>query len=176
MKSHSSFRGSSVTTLRRCSGAPSEAEGTHLLAPRSERKYFAIFRKELPTQDTSLYCYTEAGTRRPTGTVRASIAYPTLRRVGLLNERWSRKSVLISFLSFPFAAAAAARQASAAAKSPAPASKSPQTAVAYQITPRGPGKCSGCKSCLPGAPKGQCQVVAGDISPDGWCVVYSAKA
>jgi hypothetical protein len=96
-----------------------------------------------------------------------------------LNDRWSRKSVLISFLSFPFAAVAAASQASAAAKSPATASKSPQSAVQYQTTPKGTAKCSGCKFFLPGADanaKGQCQVVAGDISPDGWCVVYSAKA
>jgi hypothetical protein len=84
--------------------------------------------------------------------------------------------VLISLLSFPFAAAAAASEASAAAKSSAGAAKSAQSAVQYQTTPKGTAKCSGCKFFLPGTPKGQCQVVAGDISPDGWCVVYSAKA
>ena len=31
-------------------GAPSEAEGTHLITPRSERKSFAIFCMELPRQ------------------------------------------------------------------------------------------------------------------------------
>jgi hypothetical protein len=94
-----------------------------------------------------------------------------------LNDRWSRKSVLISILSFPFAAVAAASQASAAASTPS--SKSPQSAVQYQTSPKGTAKCAGCKFFLPGADakaKGQCQVVAGDISPDGWCVVYSAKA
>jgi hypothetical protein len=81
-------------------------------------------------------------------------------------------------LSVPFAAVAGASQASAAAKSPATASKSPQSAVQYQTTPKGTAKCSGCKFFLPGAPgaNGQCQVVAGDINPNGWCVVYSAKA
>jgi hypothetical protein len=96
-----------------------------------------------------------------------------------LNERWSRKSVLVSFLSFPFAAVAAASKAAAAANTPATASKSPQSAVQYQTSPKGTAKCSGCKFFVAGADasaKGQCQVVAGDISPSGWCVVYSAKA
>jgi hypothetical protein len=78
----------------------------------------------------------------------------------------------MGFLGFPFAAAAAASRVSAAAKSP-------QSAVQYQTTPNGTAKCAGCKFFLPGADanaKGQCQVVAGDISPNGWCVVYSAKS
>jgi methyl coenzyme M reductase beta subunit len=33
-------------------GAPSEAEGTHLITPRSERKSFAIFCMELLRHDT----------------------------------------------------------------------------------------------------------------------------
>jgi hypothetical protein len=95
-----------------------------------------------------------------------------------LNDRFSRKSVLIRVLSLPLATVAAMSQASAEANNPS-SSKSPQSAVQYQTTPKGTAKCSGCRFFMPGADakaKGQCQVVAGDIDPDGWCVVYSAKA
>ncbi|MGD0473307.1 MAG: high-potential iron-sulfur protein [Candidatus Velthaea sp.] len=96
-----------------------------------------------------------------------------------MNDRPTRKAVLINLLALPFAAVGMASQASAAAKAPAAGAKSPQTAVSYQTSPKGTAHCSGCKFFLPGADpkaKGQCQVVAGDISPDGWCVVYSAKS
>jgi hypothetical protein len=92
-----------------------------------------------------------------------------------LNDRLSRKSVLINLLTLPLAAGAVAASVSQGAA----ASKSPQNAVQYQSKPKGAAKCSGCKFFQPAKdPKanGQCQLVAGAISPNGWCVVYSAKS
>jgi len=92
-----------------------------------------------------------------------------------LNDHLSRKSVLINLLTLPLVAGAAIAtvgEASAAAKSP-------QNAVQYQSKPKGAAKCSGCKFYMAGktaTANGQCQVVAGSISPNGWCVVYSAKS
>jgi len=92
-----------------------------------------------------------------------------------LNDRLSRKSVLINLLTLPLAATAAIAMAGEASA----ADKTPQKAVQYQDTPKGDAKCSGCKFFQPGTDakaKGKCQVVEGDISPDGWCAVYSAKS
>jgi hypothetical protein len=100
--------------------------------------------------------------------------YPILLEVIILSDL-SRKSVLINLLTLPLAAAAAVATVSEASA----AAKTPQNAVQYQSTPKGNAKCSGCKLFLPGKDpkaKGQCQVVAGNISPNGWCVVYSAKS
>jgi hypothetical protein len=83
--------------------------------------------------------------------------------------------VLIKVLGVPLAAAAAAAGGARASA----AAKSPQSAVQYQDKPKGSAKCSGCQFFLPGASataKGHCQVVDGDISPTGWCVVYSARS
>jgi hypothetical protein len=101
--------------------------------------------------------------------------HPNLLEVRLLNDRLSRKSVLINLLTLPLAATAAVATVSRASAD----AKSPQSAVQYQDKPKGDAKCSGCKFFEPGKDanaKGQCQVVAGDISPDGWCVVYSKKS
>jgi hypothetical protein len=45
----------------------------------------------------------------------------------------------------------------------------PKTAVNYQDTPKGDRQCSGCSLFV--APNG-CKNVVGDISPDGWCVLW----
>ena len=45
----------------------------------------------------------------------------------------------------------------------------PKTAVNYQDAPKGDRKCSGCSLFV--APK-SCKNVAGDISPDGWCMLW----
>ncbi len=92
-----------------------------------------------------------------------------------MNDHPSRKSVLINLLTLPLAATAtvvAASQASAA-------TKAAQTAVMYQSKPKGAAKCSGCKFYLPAKDakaNGQCSVVSGAISPNGWCVAYAAKS
>jgi len=54
----------------------------------------------------------------------------------------------------------------------------PQKSVKYQTTPNDGRQCSGCKLFIPGATpdaNGTCKSVAGDITPNGWCVLFSAK-
>jgi hypothetical protein len=92
-----------------------------------------------------------------------------------LSDHLSRKSVLINLLSLPLTATAVVASVSAASAD----AKSPQNAVQYQNKPKGAAKCSGCKFFQPGKDaksNGKCSVVAGDISPNGWCVIYSAKS
>jgi hypothetical protein len=50
--------------------------------------------------------------------------------------------------------------------------KLPRTAVSYRPKPNGDKKCSTC--ALFEAPR-SCKNVAGDISPDGWCLLWRAK-
>ena len=53
------------------------------------------------------------------------------------------------------------------------ASKVAKSAVAYQPKPRGKAQCDNCVQWLAPA---SCKLVAGDISPNGWCSIYFAKA
>lgn len=58
------------------------------------------------------------------------------------------------------------------------AGTTPQSAVKYQGSPNGANHCGKCKYFLPGANAtavGQCKVVAGQISPNGWCILFAAK-
>ena len=50
--------------------------------------------------------------------------------------------------------------------------KASQQSVQYQEQPKGDQKCSGCKFFV--EPKG-CQVVDGEISPEGWCLLFQVK-
>ena len=91
-----------------------------------------------------------------------------------LNDHLSRKSVLINLLTLPIAATAAVAMVGEASAD----SKSPKSAVQYQSKPKGAARCDNCKFWVPGKTakaKGKCTVVAGDIDPSGWCVVYSKK-
>lgn len=47
--------------------------------------------------------------------------------------------------------------------------------VSYQTTPSDGMQCSKCKNFIPGAAgaNGTCKVVAGDISPSGYCLAFS---
>lgn len=67
------------------------------------------------------------------------------------------------------------RPKTARAQTAGTASKS---ALQYQDMPRGSSACANCANFLPGesagAP-GRCTIVAGDISPQGWCLAYAAK-
>lgn len=47
-----------------------------------------------------------------------------------------------------------------------------QNVVMYQDHPKGNQKCSLCQHFQPPS---SCQIVAGTISPDGWCGVFTAK-
>lgn len=48
----------------------------------------------------------------------------------------------------------------------------PQSAAGYQDTPKGDKRCDGCSHF---APPSSCKVVAGVISPSGWCKLFAAK-
>lgn len=53
-----------------------------------------------------------------------------------------------------------------------------QKSVKYQNTPNDGHQCSGCKLFIPGASadaNGTCKSVAGDILPNGWCVLFAPK-
>jgi hypothetical protein len=60
-----------------------------------------------------------------------------------------------------------------AARRDAAEAKTPQTAVHYQATPKD-GKA--CAACTFFAAPAACKVVAGVISPQGWCALYAEKA
>jgi hypothetical protein len=83
-------------------------------------------------------------------------------------EKQSRRSVLLEGLACVTGIAAAL----AASANAAVAAKLPQKAVSYRTTPNGTKKCSNCSLFEP--PK-SCKNVAGDISPDGWCLLWRAK-
>ncbi len=51
------------------------------------------------------------------------------------------------------------------------APKAAKAAFQYQDKPKDGKKCINCTLYIPGA-KGQCKVVEGDISPEGWCLAY----
>ncbi len=60
----------------------------------------------------------------------------------------------------------------------ADSSKASQDSMHYQTTPNGGKQCSGCQFFIPATdPKanGSCKVVDGSISPNGYCIAYSAK-
>lgn len=57
--------------------------------------------------------------------------------------------------------------------------KSSKDAMHYQTTPNNGMQCSGCKFFTPGSdPKadGTCAIVDGNISPNGYCIAFSAKS
>jgi High potential iron-sulfur protein len=57
-------------------------------------------------------------------------------------------------------------------------SKSSQASMHYQTTPNDGKQCSGCQFFIPGQdPKGSgsCKLVDGSISPNGYCIAYTAK-
>lgn len=61
----------------------------------------------------------------------------------------------------------------------ADASKASQSSMHYQSTPSGDMHCSLCKFFIPGkdaSSDGSCQIVDGSISPNGYCMAYSAKS
>lgn len=54
--------------------------------------------------------------------------------------------------------------------------KGTKAAFKYQDKPSGSHDCENCKLFIPGKTKsadGTCKVVAGSISPKGWCIAYT---
>jgi len=70
------------------------------------------------------------------------------------------------------AAPAGAPDTSADTAAPA-AAKVSQASVQYQTQPKGEQKCSGCLHFI--AESNACTLVEGQISPDGWCTLWSQK-
>lgn len=85
------------------------------------------------------------------------------------NKSISRRALLAS------AAAVSTMMLAPAAE----AGSMPQAAVKYQAEPKAGHQCSGCKFFQPGATAdavGACKLVAGQISPKGWCSLWAVKA
>ncbi|WMS42694.1 high-potential iron-sulfur protein [Acuticoccus sp. MNP-M23] len=54
-----------------------------------------------------------------------------------------------------------------------------KSAVQYQEEPKGEQNCANCAFFVPGADAaamGSCQMVQGEIHPDGWCAIWAPKA
>jgi len=73
----------------------------------------------------------------------------------------------------PASADAAAPAASADSSTPA-AAKVSQASVQYQTQPKGDQKCSLCQHFI--AESNTCKLVEGQISPEGWCILWAKKA
>ena len=57
--------------------------------------------------------------------------------------------------------------------------KASQAVAMYQATPHGKDQCDNCIHFIPGKTPtavGTCMVVAGNVAPQGWCVMYARKA
>jgi len=84
-------------------------------------------------------------------------------REKLGQQKFNRRRVLISLISSAPLAALSAGGAEAVAKVA-------QRAAQYQPTPKGGQACAGCNFFT--APN-QCKLVAGEISPSGWCRLWT---
>src|SRR5579863_5306849 len=83
----------------------------------------------------------------------------------------SRRSLLRN-VTLAAGGAAVLGTAAPAERAEAADTKVAQKAVAYQDTPKGPQRCDNCTYFEPPA---SCKVVAGTISPSGWCQLYAKK-
>jgi len=55
--------------------------------------------------------------------------------------------------------------------------KAPKDSVAYQAEPKGDQRCDNCQFWISpeGDGPGQCQIVEGDIDPNGWCNLWAKQ-
>ena len=74
----------------------------------------------------------------------------------------------------PPSADAATPATSADAAAPAATGKVSQASVQYQTQPKGEQKCGGCQHFI--AESNTCKLVEGQISPEGWCILWAKKA
>jgi len=88
----------------------------------------------------------------------------------------SRRGLLATIFSSAAAGGASLAIASAAKGVPSDVASNSQLRkedVRYQGQPKGNQRCSGCSHFVqPGA----CQVVAGSVNPNGWCLLFQAKS
>ena len=80
-------------------------------------------------------------------------------------QKFNRRKVLTSLISCAPLAALSFGGTNAAAKVA-------QRAAQYQPAPKGGQACAGCNSFI--APN-QCKLIAGEISPSGWCGLWTKK-
>lgn len=66
------------------------------------------------------------------------------------------------------------RKDTTSTKPAAPAKKVPQASVQYQAKPKGEQKCSNCINFI--AESNTCKLVEGNVSPEGWCMLWVKKA
>ncbi len=86
------------------------------------------------------------------------------------NKPASRRTVLRSGLAMASAGIGVA--ASLAARNAAAQTKVEQSAVQYQTSPKDGQMCS---LCVNFAPPNACNIVAGTIEPNGWCIAFAPK-
>lgn len=72
------------------------------------------------------------------------------------------------------AAPTASPATSADSAAPAATSKVSQASVQYQAQPKGEQKCGSCLNFI--AASNTCKLVAGQVSPEGWCSLWAKKA
>ena len=88
------------------------------------------------------------------------------------HERSTRGTFLHGMIALPALAGLLTAAASA------DASKASKAAMHYQDSPNGKSQCSGCKYFVAGdsaTANGSCQIVDGSISPNGYCMAFTAK-
>lgn len=95
------------------------------------------------------------------------------------NQPPSRRIVLRSVLALGCSVLAplaffSAPARSADSGSAAPTKKAPKPSVQYQTQPKGEQKCGDCANFF--AASSACKLVEGQISPKGWCSLWTKKA
>lgn len=91
----------------------------------------------------------------------------------------SRRTLLRRGITIAAVGAVASTGLLKAGPARAQAGKASQAVAMYQATPHGADQCDNCIHFIPGkTPKdaGTCKVVEGNVSPQGWCVMYARKA
>ena len=89
-----------------------------------------------------------------------------------LVKRVTRKEALTNLLVLPALAGALAAGMTTSARADS------RTDLKYQATPKNGQKCSACSLFVPAktaTDDGTCKVIAGAISPNGWCTAFSQR-
>lgn len=76
--------------------------------------------------------------------------------------------------SGPESAAPASPAPEMESAAPAAPAKVSQASVQYQMQPKGEQKCANCMHFI--AESNTCKLVEGDISPEGWCILWAKAA
>lgn len=98
-----------------------------------------------------------------------------------LNPSFSRRTMLRHLVVGGGAAAGLSLlswSAPTRADTPAASGTATKSALQYQDQPKGTSACANCANFVPGkdpGADGRCIIVAGDISPKGWCLAYAGN-